>query len=131
MTYSSRSWAPVIFGTSARANVGRQHSSRMVSWTRSTQPLLLGRRARMKRWPAARSFGRCPDGQPPQGSQLRTAAWTGPLAAFRLAVAVEDLQERPDGKISEDGMTKMAAAVDLVVVSPSDLRASDVSVGDE
>src|SRR3954452_24854211 len=50
MRYSSRSRARAVFlGTSDLANAGRQHSSRMVSWTRSTQPLLLGRPARMKR----------------------------------------------------------------------------------
>src|SRR3954447_12144546 len=56
---------------------------------------------------------------------------TGALAAFRLAVAVQDLEERPDGKLPEDGVAEVAARVDLVAVSPSDLRASDVSVGDE
>src|SRR3954465_1254296 len=50
MRYWSRSLvSAVIRGTSERANAGRQHSSTMVSWTRSTQPLLLGRPARMKR----------------------------------------------------------------------------------
>src|SRR3954451_23418675 len=56
---------------------------------------------------------------------------TAALAAFRLAVAVQDLEERPDGKLPEDGVAEVAARVDLVAVSPSDLRASDVSVGDE
>src|SRR3954452_9133723 len=56
---------------------------------------------------------------------------TGALAAFRLAVAIQDLYERTDGKLPEDGVAEVAARVDLVAVSPSDLRASDVSVGDE
>ena len=55
----------------------------------------------------------------------------GPLPELRLAVRVEDFYERSDGEIAEDGVAEMAAGVDLVVVSASDFRASDVSVGDE
>jgi hypothetical protein len=42
----------VIFGASEREKAGRQHSSRIVSWTRSAQPLEFGRPALMKRWRA-------------------------------------------------------------------------------
>ena len=40
--------SPVSLGTRLRANDGRQHSSRIVRWTRSTAPLVAGRPARMK-----------------------------------------------------------------------------------
>jgi hypothetical protein len=50
---------------------------------------------------------------------------------LRLAVAVEDFEKRPDRELSEDGVAEMAAGVDLVVVTPSHLRAGDVSVGDQ
>jgi hypothetical protein len=46
-----------------------------------------------------------------------------------LAVRVEDFYERSDGEIAKDGVAEMAAGVDLVVVSASHFRASDVSVG--
>ncbi len=39
----------MILGTNERAKLGLQHSSRIVSCTRSTQPLLVGRPALMRR----------------------------------------------------------------------------------
>lgn len=39
---------PCSLGTRLHANCGRQHSSRIVRWTRSTAPLVAGRPARMK-----------------------------------------------------------------------------------
>ena len=39
----------MYLGIIERAKLGRQHSSSMVRWTRSTQPLLWGRPAWMKR----------------------------------------------------------------------------------
>src|SRR5215203_6842426 len=51
--YSARSRRrAVIFGASERAKAGRQHSSRMVSWARSTQPFELGLPALMRHWRA-------------------------------------------------------------------------------
>src|SRR3954449_12748848 len=53
------------------------------------------------------------------------------VAAPRPPAALQYVEERPDRELSQDGMAKLAATVDLVVVAPPDLRARDVSVGNQ